>query len=321
MRWSREILDHSILLKIEGLFPRVIRVSDIVYGFDNIFMLIIKDGDHYFLYKDVGYEMSPIEKENFQNSLNRWDRNAISFINKSTFRISLPEQFQKLFSEVEKIIGARVTPDILISRGDVFLQIEFDSSQNHSISRLIFDIYRILEGLNIEIIYYGKQPESKTPLFNKYLSENRLMKGLVLLETKWYITQEQRENENDGIFSNYGIAIPALISTNTQAQLFFKTEEQGFKGKAMATPAGSSGKLFRISLSSEFFKDMFNEIIMGYYGPIFLLLEVDRTCVTTQYLVEKRLLPKFLSGLQKHWNKSIRENHKNTIFSIRDFVE
>ncbi len=321
MRWSTEILDHCVLLKIEGLFPKVIHVWDKVYGFDNIFVPIIKDEGKYFLYKDVGYEMSPIEMENFQNSLNRWDRNAISFINKSTFRIILPEQFQKFFSAVESIIGARVTPDMLIAQGDVFLQIEFDSSQNHSISRLVLNIYRILEGFNIEVIYYGKQPESKTPLFIKYLNENRMIKGLVLLETKWYITQEQRENENDGIFSNYGIAIPAYISPNYPSQLIFRTEEMGFNGNAMATPAGNSGKLFQISLSSEFFKDMFNEIIMGYYGALFFLIEVDESSVTSQYLVEKRLLQKFLYGLQNHWNKNIRKNHKNTIFSISDFVE
>ncbi len=316
MIWSNEVLNRCAVIRVASLFPRVIHLSSARYGFDNIFMVLSREDGKYIIYKDIGYEMSDTEKRNLNSTLEKWDSNKVSFCNDSTIRIVLPESMQVVLSSFDEIGGSRITPDILILDGDMYLQVEFDSSVNAKVSRNIMKSLELLDDMNVSIVYYGSQETKSTYLFNLYKKNKNLNNDLIVIRTKWLISDKEREETSMGLFLNHGKILPRFISNMGTSEILFRGTGSDFRGSATNVLVNQSLNLYHVTVNSNFFVDFYKNVVQYYYGAIFYMLEITEREVLSFYIVEKNLFPRFIIGIENQWNETIRKEHRNFIISV-----
>ncbi len=321
MLWSNQVLNKCTIIRIDDLFPRGVYLSEVHYGFDNIFMLLIRENGIYTLYKDIGYTMSEAEMVHFNNTLEMWDKDFVSFKNNSIVQIILPESFQDFIDGINNIGGARISPAVLILEGNMYLQIEFDESVNFEVSRKILDIRRTMNSFTITPVYYGKQSEESTFLFTMYLENEDKSSNMQVVCTKWQITTEERVEQNMGVFQNAGFFLPKYFGNENGVVLLFRGNEAEMLGDFDYKLINKKTNLFEVYVKSNFMKDFYRDVIEQYYGATFFMLEVNHSEVICYYIVEKNLISNFYAGIERHWQEVSRNKHSNFVDSVKDLNE
>ncbi|MGP6239373.1 hypothetical protein ACNF40_03020 [Cuniculiplasma sp. SKW4] len=321
MLWGNQIFNKCVIIRVDDLFPKVIHLGDNYYGFNNIFLLMTRENGTYLIYKNVGHTMSEAEMGRFKNTLDKWNNNSVIFKDNSILQIILPDSFQVVLRKINDIVGARVTPAVLIVEGNMYIQVEFDESSNSEVSKNILNITEDLKNFKISVEYFGEQDSELNLLLNMYLEKECGQCNVEVVKTKWMITERERDEENEGLFQNFGIFIPKFFGDENILRLVFRGKESEIHGNFNYRVINKEKNLFEISVRSSFISDFYMDVIKQYYGATSLRMEVKESEVISYYLVEKNLLSNFYRGIEKHWNEAGRERHKNyldSVYSLRE---
>lgn len=310
--WDSEVLSNCIVVRVDGLLPKIAGFHGREIRLDNTFFLSGLEGERMYIYRNLGDRLSQIEKNVIEG--NNEGRSGISVIGDSVLRLSVLETFGKIFNRINSVPGFRMNPCILSHSTDLYIQIDYDEHSLNNNFKVAMEIINSLNERN-EIIYMGKQPSECPYLIMLYREFGCFMGDLTLVRTEWKMAPQEIDIENKGIFRNSGILVPKYFTSAERDTILFKLDSLEVKGDALYRSVNDSN-LIEMDLESRFFSDMYREVIMTYYGTLFYWAEVRDQVMTSNFVIDTALVNKFLIGLRNHWNIASRKNHSNAVVSV-----
>ncbi|MHB8371928.1 MAG: hypothetical protein ACYDAO_02155 [Thermoplasmataceae archaeon] len=285
-------------------------------GEEDHFHVIGREEGKWFFYRRVREELNPSEKEIFMN----YHKNAgVTYLpSTNIMRIAIPELQGEFYEDINNIPGCRVSPVTLQSQGSVYISIEYPEIQTKFISK------RILKFLNEDIpyersiVFMGRYENNLPYLVNLFFHIGNDLSNISLIKTRWIFGENEIKYENQGIFQNIGKFVPKKYDDTESDQLIWRIKKGEVYGDVNFQADEGETKVVEINVKSKFFSDFYRNVIKNYSGMLYFGLKCEKNQLISYYAVEKHSKVAFLHGLQEHWERQARKNHKNCLMEITD---
>jgi len=310
-------MDSRAIIRLNSIFPKYLQVKDIRIGEADGFSLIGKRNDRWNLYRRISHDLSDSERSALVNYAINHGLDSFALQGK-TMSVSLPAELSVFLDNFNSIIGCRVSPVSLHSKGDIYLCLQFEMSQSTEVSRLIMGYINSKHEFDVNLIFYGRYAGKVPYIFNLYQKLGNSLSNFTLVESRWEFNEATIEAEAEGLFLNRGTLMPKQFSDSANEQIIMKLETPEISGGFHAIPVPGEPNLFEAHLKSSFFRDFYLNVIIEYSGPIFYTAKSDSSGLSSFYIVQTDATDSFLQGLFKHWSLRERHNHVNYLVQVRN---
>lgn len=319
--FSNETLDHCTVIKISKVMPKKLIIVDPNSELRDQFLFVARDKSGLKVYMDLGFEPTPIEKETLKGFLKTWGGSENLKTDNTILEIEFPKFLVPFYENLSAIPGCRVSPNMLHSHGDVYLNIEFDKSVIRRVNDAVLDFLAKDHLFPKELIYSGPQNNGLPYLLRLYEKFGNHLGDFVLIKTVWEYDVDQIKAQNQGVLQNNGNYVPKQFSNEPFDFLIFRMYDFQIRGGAQYSVINPSKNLVEFQVKSSFFSDFFNEVIKRYTGPIFFHIEIKDEKQISYYLVDKKTHISFIKGIKEHWKKPARSDHVNYIEAVESLDE
>ena len=315
---SNNIFPLCAVIRIEGVFPKNIRVSDRRREPDTQFVLFAKSGDKLHFYLNLKTDLSEGEANKFIDFWTNVRSGSIVSIRKNIAEIEAPDPIMDLVNRVNQIPLARVAPNILRNRSDIYISLEFCKYSRIDVSRAIFKVLND-DPLNTTTLEYFGENLTDAP----YLLHTRAEMGMPLgnltsVTTVWEPGNESLSSVYNGFFLNDGKYVPKMLSSNSNDVLILKMNNSEILGDLKIHCQDKESGLAEVELKSGYLSDLLNEIIKSYSGPLFYGGENRNGKSMRYYVLDTDLTSVFLKALSRFWQMPGRKEFKNYIYRIEN---
>lgn len=311
-----EIMEYCAILVIKNVNPRYLKAHEIRIGEYDHFHFLAKKSGKWFIYQNVGRDLSEREYESLKKYVKTWGGGDSIECNNGILRMEVPPFSWAFFDKVNEIPGCRLTPNTFQNQGDAYISIEFPFSKIQEVSRVIMDFMGEESLFRKEIIYFGEQNAGIPQILKVYQDFGNSLEDFTIIETLWDTTNENIEKQNMGVFQNSGTFAPKHFINLERDKLIARLDSLNIQGEAEYTIIDERKRIVEFDIKSRFFSDFYNEVVERYSGPIFLSLKINREGVHSYYIIEKDVQQLFINGVNSHWKRPARKNHKNYILNV-----
>lgn len=313
--FSNEVLDMCTVLQVHDLFPKKIGTSDTPANLRDSFLFLTISDSKPIVHYNLGFEPTESELNNLKKYASLWGiRNSVEIRN-GILEIDMPSFLVPFVNRINGILGARICPNMLRARGDVYISIEYAENASYPVSEAVMEFLSQNHLFAKELVYSGKNDETLPYIVRLYGEIGNSLDNLFMITTAWDFSEEQREKENQGLLRNMGVYVPKYFVDGSTDKLLFRAEKPEISVDCAHDTVETETGLFEVEMQSSFFSDFYREIIREYSGPIFMTVEITNERQISHYLIEEEHQGLFIKGLLKHWQKEVRSDHVNYITS------
>ncbi len=321
-----------LVLKIGVGNPVPSKYNDLIFdnGFSDHFgaSLLRKDGK-WFVYSGKFKFLPLFEVKQLVNHMNSEYINegidaSIEIDGKAIRRMVACESAEFLNSLAETD-GVVIYSVVLFGLEDTLITIKYPESVATQVSELLLN-YTDSAKFSVEILSLTREENNSIPSFFKF---HNLIKfnysNLVLVQTRWIMSEEEMKNENLGIFQNqmafqYKYFDPE--SSNIVGEFNSNINEKDIRSNAdFKILEDKKDRLVEFKVKSKYFTDFYNNIINPMNGPFFYWGYSNGKGTLE---IPSRDQNEFLKGINNHWSEPSRAKHRNMIMrveNIGDIVE
>lgn len=318
---SNRIFPLCAVIRIDNVFPKNIRVSDRKHEPDTQFMMLVKSGEKMHLFLNLKTDLSEGEANKFIDFWTNGRSGRIVSIRKNIVEMEAPDQILELAKRMDQIPLARVAPNILRNRSDVYISIEFCRRSSIEVSGVVFKMLAADPLNNTTLEYFGENLMDAPYLLHPREDMDLPLSNFTSVTTLWEPGNENLSTVYNGFFLNDGNYVPKRLSSNSNDVLIIKTDGNEILGDMEVHCKDSESGLAEVELKSGYLSDLFNEIIKSYSGPLFYGGENRNGKSVRYYVLDTDLTPVFLKALSRFWQMPGRKEFKNYIYRIQNLED
>ena len=319
---SHRVPRHSALVKIDNIMPSVLQFNHLRGKTSRQRLLLLSnENGKWMLSQNLGPTATDLEYTSARKHFSNWKGDLVINEKSGIIRAEVPGFLQKFLDSVYSVRGAMIIPAVLQSSEDLYLSIEFHTSELMEISRLIGEFLTLELQYRREIAYLGEGFCGFPRIYSIYEKLGNDLNDLTLIRTVWNTTKEEIEKEVHGIFQNGGVFIPKMLADRRKNPMVARLYKPEIKGSAAHTIVDGKTNVVEFDVDSSFFPDFYSETISSFYSPVFFSMKVEEGQICNYYLIEREMKQEFIQGLSRHWKHRQRENHSNHLAEIVGFKD
>ncbi len=318
---SNNILPLCAVIRINGIFPKSIRVTERKQEPDTQFLLLAKTGEKFLFYLNLKSELSEGEIRKFTDFWTNANSERILSVKHNIVEMEVPDQIQTFLEEMGKIPLARVAPNVLRNGTDMYINLEFCEYSRKNVSKVVLEILDADFPNSRSLEYFGESREDIPDLLHKYSVLGLPLRDFTTVTTVWECGDVAVSSVYSGFFLNDGDYVPKTLSTDSHDVLIVKHGNKEIKGDLVIRCQDEESGLAEVELKSGYLSDLLNEIIKSYSGPLFYAGKTIHGKSLRYYILDTDLTSVFIKALSEFWNMRDRKNFKNYIYRIENLED
>lgn len=310
------ILESITILKIHNLMPK--RIGDSKKGskLKDGFLLLARENDKFMTVQNLGYIPDETEINHIKKHISLWGGGDIVEIHNGILKMELPAFMKPFIEKIFDTPGCRISPNLLRIEDDVYLSIEFPDVISEKVEKITKEFLEADYIFEKEMLATGHKTPGVPPLLKIYEQAGHSLKDFVLITTVWEFNDDQKLNQNEGVFTNIGEYVPKGFINGADDLIIYKKAYSEVSGNSAYTEVDKSRNILEFRVKSQFFSDFYNQIIAKYTGPIFMHPIVSESMQKSYYIIGSDRKELFLEGIKKHWSLEARKDHANRVESV-----
>ena len=318
---SNNIFPLCAVIRIEGVFPKNIRVSDRRHEPDTQFMLLAKFGEKLHFYLNVKSKLSQGEENMFIDFWTNTHSGRIINIKEGIVEMEAPGQILDLVNMIDRVPLARVSPNILRNGPDIYLRLEFCKYSSTDVSSIVFHMLGDNPPNTTTLEYFGENIINIPFLHHSRPDLVLPLRHFTSVITMWEPGNLPLSSVYNGFFLNDGEFVPKMLSCDTNDILIIKPERDEIRGDLNILCHDSESGLAEVELKSGYISDLMNEVFKSYSGPLLYGGEIHNGSSMRYYVLDTDLASVFLKALSRFWQMPGNREFNNYLYRIQNLED
>ena len=318
---GNRIFPLCAVIRINGIFPKNIRISERKKEPDTQFLLLARSVDKFLFYLNLKSEISEGEMRKFSEFWTSEHSGNVLSINNNIVEMEVPDQLKNLMEKMVNVPLARVSPNVLRNGSDLYISLEFCEHSSREVSNIVLEILDADFSNPWSLEYFGEYDRELPYLLNVYSESGLSLRNFTMVTTIWEPGNEVISSVYDGFFLNDGNYVPKILSTDSNDILVIKPYDEEILGNSSIKYHDKESNLAEVGLKSGYLSDLLHEVIKTYSGPLFYAGKTESGKSFRYYILDTDLTPVFLKALSRFWNMSERKNYINYIYRIENLED
>ena len=318
---GNRIFPLCAVIRINGIFPKNIRISERKKEPDTQFLLLARSTDKFLFYLNLKSEISEGEMRKFSEFWTSEHSGTVLSINNNIVEMEVPDQLNNIMEKMVNVPLARVSPNVLRNGSDLYMSLEFCEYSSREVSNIVLEILDADFSNPRSLEYFGEYDRELPFLLNIYSESGLSLRNFTMVTTVWESGNEAISSVYDGFFLNDGNYVPKILSTGSNDILVIKPYNEEIVGNSSIKCHDKESKLAEVELKSGYLSDLLREIIKTYSGPLFYAGKTEGGKSFRYYILDTDLTPVFLKALSRFWNMDERKNYINYIYRIENLED
>ena len=302
------------LIRSTNLRPSYSHVDEIRGKQKLRFLNLLMEGGKWLIAENVGRGIGTDELSRIEEEFRSKGADGI-FIRNGILYSRLHSANDDLMSKINGIPGCRIGPLHIWNMDDVYFTIEYFPEQAGKISDILLDYLSCNHSLSVSLEYMGDYSGTIPFMLNLFQSLGGDLGEYSMVTTAWNATSSELASETSGIFLNPGFFYPKAMSDSDTGEMIYYGNGNDFSGPASEI-VDRNQRIYQISLRTRFFNDFYESMKEAGIWPLIFNAVSDGSTVTNNMMIRNDEVEGFTFALRRHFGKSARNIHVNSIASV-----
>ncbi len=299
------------LIRSTNLRPSYSHVDEIRGKLKLRFLNLLMEGGKWLIAENVGRGIGPNELPRIEEEFRSKGAENI-FIRNGILYSRLHPANDDLMNRINGIPGCRVGPLHIWNMDDVYFTIEYFPEQTGKVSDILLDYLSSNHSLSVSLEYMGNYSGRIPFMLDLFQSLGGNLGEYSVVTSAWSATSRELATETSGIFLNPGFFYPKAMSDSDTGEMIYYGNGNDFNGPASQI-VDRNQRIYEISLRTRFFNDFYESMRESGIWPLIFNAVSDGSTVTNNMMIRNNEVEGFTIALRRHFGKSARNIHVNSI--------